>query len=438
MTLQPQPRTRTALVIGGGIAGATAALALRRAGIEATVYEAYDSTADGIGGGLTLAPNGLNALDAIGTADLVRDIGSPMTAIVLHSWNGKQLAEFGTPPGVAPMQFVWRTELYRALYAEAVANGVGIVHGKRLVRAEQDGEGVTAHFADGSSAGADLLVGADGIHSTVRSIIDPAAPQPRYAGLVSFGAQVRDSGLASTEGRTLMSFGKRAFFGWWTTEPEGTGRDGARRDGSDRDGTAVWFANLPRTEPMTAAEAHAVGAEEWLRVLTTAFADDRSPALDLLRRTDPADLLITGPMESMPEVPVWHRGRMVLLGDSAHAASSSSGQGASLAIESAVQLARCLRDLPQHQALTAYEQLRRPRVERIIKAAARTNSNKTPGPVGRVVRDAVMPLAMKLVKPEKMAWQYEYRINWSEPVPAPSTAATGARTGSAAPASHSA
>jgi 2-polyprenyl-6-methoxyphenol hydroxylase-like FAD-dependent oxidoreductase len=103
---------------------------------------------------------------------------------------------------------------------------------------------------------------------------------------------------------------------------------------------------------------------------------------------------------------------MTLIGDAAHAASSSSGQGASIAAESAVELARCMRDLPYDQAFAAYEQLRRPRVERIIKLGARTNSNKTAGPVGRVLRDLVMPATMKLINPEKMAWQFDHHIDW--------------------------
>lgn len=392
--------TRTASVIGGGIAGPVAAMALRQAGIEATVYEAFDGTADGVGGGMSIAPNGLNAFDVIGLGDAVRGVGRTMTAIVLQSWTGKQLAEFGTPTGIEPMQFVLRGELYRALYDEAAARGVRIVHGRRLVGAADGADGVTAHFADGTEATTDLLVGADGIRSTVRRLVDPSAPEPNYAGLVSVGASIKDAGLPDTGGRMHMAFGKRAFFGYQVFE----------------DGFGGWFANLPRTQATSMAEAQGLGAEEWLRILREAFADDRTPALDLLARTAPEDVVITGPMENMPKVPVWSRGRMVLVGDSAHAASSSSGQGASLAVESAVQLARCLRDLPREEALTAYEQLRRPRVERIIAAAARTNGNKAAGPVGRVVRDLAMPLAMKLVKPEKMAWQYDYRIDWDAPV----------------------
>lgn len=193
-----------------------------------------------------------------------------------------------------------------------------------------------------------------------------------------------------------MCFGKRAFFGYQVFD----------------DSSAVWFVNLPHRAPMTVAEAQAIGAEEWMRTLRAAFADDRTPALEMIGRTDPGQLLVTGPMENMPRVANWTRGRMALIGDAAHAASSSSGQGASIAAESAVELARCLRDLPYDQAFAAYEQLRRPRVERIIKLGVRTNSNKTAGPVGRALRDLVMPAAMKLVNPEKMAWQFDHRIDW--------------------------
>jgi 2-polyprenyl-6-methoxyphenol hydroxylase-like FAD-dependent oxidoreductase len=110
---------QTALVIGGGIAGPVTAMALQKAGIDAVVYEAYPSRADGVGGGLTLAPNGLDALDVIGIGDLVRPIGTPTTGIVMQDWKGKRLGEFGNPPGVPPMQFFYRSDLYRMLHEEA-------------------------------------------------------------------------------------------------------------------------------------------------------------------------------------------------------------------------------------------------------------------------------------------------------------------------------
>ncbi|MFI2608507.1 FAD-dependent oxidoreductase [Kitasatospora sp. NPDC018619] len=392
-------RTTTALVIGGGVAGPVAAMALRQAGVEATVYEAYEGTAEGVGAALGLAPNGLAALDAIGAGDLVRGLGDPMHSIVLQSWNGKRLAEIGNPGTLEATRLVMRSDLYRALYAEARARGIRIEHGKRLVGVEEGTDTVTARFADGTTATGELLVGADGIRSTVRNLIDPAAPQPRYAGLQGFGSVSTLAGaVPDTGGKMLMTFGKRAFFGLQVLG-----------------GNAVWFVNLPHPRPMTQAEAVAYGAERWLAVLAEACADDRTPALELIRHTEPAELLVTGPMETMPLLPHWSRGRMVLVGDAAHAPSSSSGQGASLAVESAVELARCTRDLPLDRALTRYEALRRPRVERIIRQTERTNSTKAAGPVGRVLRDALMPVGMKLVNPEKLSAHLHHRIDWAAP-----------------------
>jgi 2-polyprenyl-6-methoxyphenol hydroxylase-like FAD-dependent oxidoreductase len=225
---------------------------------------------------------------------------------------------------------------------------------------------------------------------------------PEYAGMISFGARVTDPGVPSTEGKMPMSFGKHAFFGYQVFDET----------------SAIWFVNLPQAEPLSAAQAQQTPAPEWLSLLAEKFAGDRTPAARLIGLTDPADLLIVGPMENMPRVSVWSLGRMVLAGDSAHAPSSSSGQGASLAIESAIVLARCLRDLPRDQALAAYEALRRPRVERVIKETTRKNSGKTAGPAGRVLFALAMMIFTKLAKPEKMAWMFDYRIDWDAPVAA--------------------
>jgi 2-polyprenyl-6-methoxyphenol hydroxylase-like FAD-dependent oxidoreductase len=402
--------TRTAVIIGGGIAGPVAALALRKAGIDATVHEAHDTTADGIGGGLSIAPNGLNALAVLDADDAVRRIGIPVTAMVMQSWTGRTLARLGGGDPAEPMmQFVWRGDLYRGLHDEATRRGIRTEYGKRLVSVTEAPESVTAHFADGTHATGDILIGADGIRSTVRGLIDPAAPQPRYAGLTSFGARMDDTGEASTDGAMHMVFGKRAFFGYQILA----------------DGSGGWFVNLPQKTPQSLADARRIGARAWLTELTEVFGGDRTPAARLIRRTRPEDLLIVGPMEDIPTVPVWSRGRMVLVGDSAHATSPSSGQGASLAIESAVQLARCLRDLPHGEAFAAYDTLRRARVEKIIANAARTNSDKAAGPVARVLRDLFLPVAMKLLaKPEKMAWQFGYRIAWDAPVAGSPTTAS--------------
>jgi 2-polyprenyl-6-methoxyphenol hydroxylase-like FAD-dependent oxidoreductase len=112
---------------------------------------------------------------------------------------------------------------------------------------------------------------------------------------------------------------------------------------------------------------------------------------------------------------------MVLVGDSAHAPSASSGQGASLAVESAIELARCLRDLPDvPSAFAAYERLRRPRVEKIAVRAARTNNSKALGPAAITMMRLLMPLAMKTVlTPERtLGPEQRHHIDWDAVVTA--------------------
>ncbi|NUR70893.1 MAG: FAD-dependent monooxygenase [Hamadaea sp.] len=392
-------KIRNALIIGGGVAGPVLAMALQKAGIDSVVYEAYAGTADGKGGGLSIAPNGMEALKVIDADEPVRALGKPMTGIVLQDWKGDRLGEFGNPPGIAPMLFMFRHEVYRALLDEAAKRGIRIETGKRLVDAVETTDGVTARFADGTEATGDILIGADGIRSVTRKLIDPNAPEPAYTGLISFGALIPQPGVPSTGGKMNMPFGKKGFFGYQVFD----------------DDTAVWFVNLPNPEPLTLAQVKETPAEEWLRRLPPLYAEDRTPAADLIARTAPEELILVGPMEKMPRVPKWSRGRLVLVGDSVHAPSSSSGQGASLAIESAIELARCLRDLPYDEAFSAYEQTRRPRVERVIAATDRKNAAKAAGPVMRVINAWAIKAFARMAKPEKMAWVFQNRIDWDSP-----------------------
>lgn len=141
--------------------------------------------------------------------------------------------------------------------------------------------------------------------------------------------------------------------------------------------------------------------------------------MDLIRATPGA--LRAWPTYDLPAVPTWHNDRMVIIGDAAHATSPASGQGASLAIEDAVQLARCLRDLSDsEQAFRAYERLRRDRVERIVAQGARSSQSKAAGPIGRVFRDLMLPLFLKRMAngDQGAAFMYDHHIDWHAPVTA--------------------
>jgi 2-polyprenyl-6-methoxyphenol hydroxylase-like FAD-dependent oxidoreductase len=386
----------SALVIGGGIAGPVAATALRAAGIDARVYEAYPGPAFGIGGALALEPNGLAALEIIGAADAVRAASTPISRSIMSVTSTKSVEI----PGLAdlpPRRAIDRGDLHRALHDTAVAAGVPFEYNKRLVDVEEGADGITARFTDGSTATADVLIGADGIRSTVRRLIDPQAPGPNYQGMLSFSARVDGTGLDVTPDAMTFAFGKRAYYLYWPMP----------------DGTVLWGANLPWQNYLSLTDARTIPSADWLARLRETYAGD-DPGETLIARTTPETLVVSGALHIMPSVPHWHRGRMTLVGDAVHAPSNSTGQGASLSIESGIELARCLRDEPDvTSAFTAYERVRRERVETITARGARTGKLKTPGPVARSVMHLLMPLAFKAMNMEKiMGREQRYRVAW--------------------------
>src|SRR5829696_2631939 len=395
-------RTKKALIAGGGIAGPVAAMALQRAGMEPVVYEAYTGGAEDAGAFLTFASNGLDALRTIDAHYLVLAQGFPTPRMEIQSGTGKYLGAVpngGTLPDGTVSHTLKRSDLYRTLRDEAVRRGARVEHGKRLVDAEaQPDGGVVVRFEDGTEAEGDLLIGADGIHSRTRRIIDPVAPGASYIPVLNIGGYASDLYIPAESGTFRMVFGKRAFFGY-AVHPSGE---------------IWWFANPPRADEPTSAELAAIGTEQWREMLLYLFDEDDTPAVEIIRST-PGKLAGWATYD-LPSVPTWHRGPMVIIGDAAHATAPSSGQGASMAIEDAVVLARCLRDLPDTpQAFTAHEKLRRGRVERIVAHGARTSNSKAAGPVSRVLRDLMMPFVLKRVaNGGSLAWMHDYHIEWQE------------------------
>ncbi|WP_020672828.1 FAD-dependent monooxygenase [Amycolatopsis nigrescens] len=369
-------------VIGGGIAGAVTAMALRKAGLDPVVYEAYPTGADDIGAFLTIMNNGLDALHAVGARAAVVDASFPGRTVEVFDGTGTRLSALplgGAAGHANSPRTLTRADLYRALHDEAARRDIRIEHGKRLTTAGAGPDGrVTAEFADGTGVEADLLVGADGIHSAVRSLIDPANPGPRYTGLnIVYGYTAGKTAASAPEGYHMIQGGK-AFFGF-TTAP---------------DGRSWWFARLPRPE-LDRAEISAHTPEDWRRLTIPFFAGDDTPSAELIEAT--GDDIVGGNAYDVPSTPVWQHGSMVLVGDAAHAASPAAGQGASMAIEDSVELGRCLRDLPDlGEACRAYELLRRGRVERLVAASAEQGA-RSAGTGGR-------------------EWLYQHHIDWDAPV----------------------
>lgn len=388
---------RRAIVVGGGVAGPVVAMALQRVGIEATVHEAHPGPAGDVGAWLGVQVNGLDALRAVGAEDAVRAAGIPTHTIQFRNARGRVLGSLptGDPPTGISLR---RSDLYRVLHAEALRRGVEIRHGSRLTGVHDTGDGVTAEFADGRTETADLLVGADGVRSAVRIWVDPGCPPPRFVPVLNTAGYSAHVPPEAEVGRLTMVFGRRGFAGYLAAP----------------DGGTWWFANPPLDREPPDGEVTGTPDPRWRALLYDLHRGDRSPLVELVEATP-------GPLRGwttydLPTVRRWSRGRAVLVGDAAHATSPAAGQGSSLAMEDAVVLARCLRDLPPDDALRVYEGLRRARAERVVASAYRTSAAKSPPAVGRLVRDAVMPLVLRARDPQ--AWMREHTVDWDTPVTA--------------------
>jgi 2-polyprenyl-6-methoxyphenol hydroxylase-like FAD-dependent oxidoreductase len=393
--------SRKALIIGGGIAGTTAALAFHKAGIEPAIYEAHTDAADGTGAFLTVATNGIDALRALNADEAVLAAGFPTPSITLRSGTGKRLGETRTGIPLADgtqSHTLKRADLHRNLRDLANGRGIATEHRKRLVGARHEGGRVRARFADDTDAVGDILVGCDGVHSAARSIIDPSAPAPRYEGLLTTGGYTRKVAVGTDAGTYEMVFGRRAFFGYV----------------QDPTGEVWWFANVPSRRPPTGAPP-AGDVLRWM--LHELFAQDAGPACELIAAT--SHIAPLSPIHTVPRLPTWHQRRMIVIGDAAHAPSPTSGQGASLSIEDAVVLALTLREEPDiERAFWRFERTRRARVEPIVKWAARINNSKAPGTVGRIMRDAMLPRILKVIAGSTAQRKpFEHHVEWTtEPV----------------------
>lgn len=337
----------TVAIVGGGVVGLTGAIALREAGLDATVYDRVDDVAAAqIGAGLGLAFNATRVLRRLGLLDGLEDVGSRLERFEFRSWNGNLLSHWGVPEG--EHQFgVTRKALHRLLVDALPADA--IVCGKTCIRYEQDDGSVTALFEDGTSVMSDVLLGADGLRSTIRTQAH-GEERPRHAGFSVTRCLIPVEGDEPLpRGVFRMLWGRGACmgmyhvapgvvyaFGWWPGE-EGAHVEHGTRKAALRERYADWSPEVPELiEGMREEDIHETDIY------------DRPPA----KR--------------------WGHGRVTLAGDAAHPMTFNIGQGACQGIEDVLTLARCLAtdsDVPA--ALCRYEQERIPRTEKFTNDSAR-------------------------------------------------------------------
>jgi 2-polyprenyl-6-methoxyphenol hydroxylase-like FAD-dependent oxidoreductase len=356
-----------ATVIGAGIGGLATGIALRRAGLEVGIHEAADEIRP-LGAGLSIWPNGIRALRALGLDSLVDADGVPRVSGALRRTDGSVLAEFGaetiTRRWGEPLIGLHRRDLHEALLTEFGADGVRL--GSRLVDVEDD----VLRFESGDEDRPDLAVGADGLRSVVRDALISDV-DPRDSKIVAF------RGISPAPPEVLA--------GEWWAEESVAGLLPLRG------GLVYWYL------------AHRVADDEadpGTDDLERHVREFASPLADIVRTTPSTEVLCHRLYDRAPEQS-WSSAQTTLLGDAAHPMLPFLGQGACSALEDAVALGEAIAGANNvRAALAAYEESRVRRTAKLVQGSRRAASLVlSPSGLGRRLRNALVghiPAGMRL------------------------------------------
>jgi salicylate hydroxylase len=391
------PRAPRIAIIGGGIGGLTAALALERRGAETIVCE-QASALNEVGAGINLTPNAIKAFRALGIEAEVDAIGSGSEFQMIRSWKSGRLisrvrrGDFRKKFG-APNLTLHRVDLLNVLSGALKTTEIRL--GKRAVAVEQRERAAVARFADGSEIEADIVVGADGIHSAVRKSLF-GVDAPRFTGCICW------RGMAPVEALP---------------------RDINTADGTMWMGPHGHVVHYPvhrgkLINIVAHLDSDAWTEESWthecdVAELTTAYAG-WNPALTRLYPC--SDRWYKWALYDREPLERWSKGRATLLGDSAHAMLPYLAQGAAMAIEDgcvlAAMIARHRDDLDA--ALSSYEKLRVPRTRlAVLGSRQRARENHLASPLARLKRDVTFALRERFGGDNtafQAAWLYDYDV----------------------------
>ena len=374
-----------ALISGAGIGGLTAAISLQNIGMDVSVFERAEDLREA-GAGLGLWSNAMRALQSMGFTDLLREIGAPVREGRILSPNGKLLSKVSLGNTSETLFLaVHRAELQSALQRELGDGALKL--DSECVGFAQDDAGVTTFFRNGGEERGDLLVGADGLNSTVRGQLFGGS-KPRYAGYTAWRGISRFEHELVRPGAGFESWGRGLRFGC-----NNLGR-----------GRVYWFVskNAPEGE-----HDRPSGSKQTLLGM---FCGWHEPVQPLIQATPEEDIR-RDDIYDRPPIRRWGEGRVTLLGDAAHPMTPNLAQGACQAIEDAAVLAECLEGVNGVEiALKLYERRRAGRTAMLVRRSRMLGwIGQMENPFARRVRDSLVGKVPERVQSVLLRRLLEYR-----------------------------
>lgn len=306
------------LVVGGGIAGMTSAIALRRLGVAVDIID-LDPEWRVYGAGITITRPTMRAFRDIGLLDELLEVGCPGDGIRICRKDGTAIDWVQDPeiPGdpLPGSGGVMRPELHRILSRHVVESGASVRLGLTVDRFEQDADGIDVRFSDGSAGRYDLMIGADGVYSKVRGLLFPNAEQPQYTGQSIWRLHApRPAGID-----------RRHFF-----------LGGDVKIGLCPVSATHLYMFLLETTPIRPI----IPDEELYRELGRMMEGYGGAIAELREGLRPDSIIVVRPLEAFLLPPPWHRGRALLIGDAAHPTTPQLASGAGIAVEDSIVLAQ--------------------------------------------------------------------------------------------------
>ncbi len=398
---------RKAILVGGGIAGSVLALALHKIGIESEIFEAREIPEDNVGLFHYISPNGMNVYRSLGLYDKLKDLGFLCNGVIHYNEKGKRMASIDETNSEknygAHSIMIKRGLLTKTLREEILSKGITLNFGKKLKDIENIGElKVTAHFEDGTSTEGDFLIGCDGIYSRTRRIIMPDAPIPHYTKVVVTGGFAKAKIKNKIPHVIHSNYGKKAFLAYFILPNQ----------------EDVWWWNgvsYPKEETREGLEK--LSNEQWHKDMSAMYDEDISEVQNIINSNEIQFLKY--PISDMPPLKMWYKDNVCLIGDAVHATSPTNGQGAAMACEDALMLAKCLRDMKNiKDVFEKFQQLRKGRVEKIVKIGRSAGEGYLmTSPVKKWIRNTMIAIFLTPVIFNRMAkFFFGYNVEWDEKI----------------------